>query len=58
LLNSFLEALNCGAISEKDILLTGLAIEETETRSFYRILAGRRRPAYRLFTYFLDMPAR
>jgi citrate lyase beta subunit len=43
LLNFFLKALNCGAISEEDIEPTGLTLEEIETRSFYRILAARRR---------------
>ncbi|RZK13285.1 MAG: phosphoenolpyruvate kinase, partial [Hymenobacter sp.] len=42
LLNFFLKALNCGAISPEDIVPTGLTVEEIETRSFYRILQGRR----------------
>lgn len=42
LLNFFLKALNCGALSKEDIVPTGLTIEEIETRSFYRILQGRR----------------
>ena len=42
LLNYFLKAVNCGAISEKEILVTGLTLEEIRTRSFYRILLGRR----------------
>ena len=42
LLNFFLKALNCGAISKEDIVATGLTVEEIETRSFYRILQGRR----------------
>ncbi len=42
LLNFFLKALNCGAISEEEILATGLTLEEVQTRSFYRILEGRR----------------
>ncbi|MGI4875783.1 MAG: DUF6986 family protein [Janthinobacterium lividum] len=42
LLNFFLKALNCGAISEEDIVATGLTKEEIETRSFYRILQMRR----------------
>ena len=42
LLNFFLKALNCGAISEEEITATGLTLEEIQTRSFYRILAGRR----------------
>jgi hypothetical protein len=43
LLNFFLKALNCGAISEEDIAPTGLTLDEIETRSFYRILQGRRK---------------
>jgi len=43
LLNFFLKALNCGAISEEDIVPTGLTLDEIETRSFYRILQGRRK---------------
>jgi hypothetical protein len=42
LLNYFLKALNCGAITEKEILLTGLTLDEIRSRSFYRILLGRR----------------
>ena len=42
LLNFFLKALNCGAISEAEILATGLTLEEVQTRSFFRILEGRR----------------
>ncbi|HEX5655355.1 MAG TPA: phosphoenolpyruvate kinase [Chitinophagaceae bacterium] len=42
LLNFFLKALNCGAISEKEVLATGLTIEEIRSRSFYKILQGRR----------------
>lgn len=43
LLNFFLKALNCGAISEEEVLETGLTLEEIRTRSFYRILEGRRK---------------
>ena len=43
LLNFFLKALNCGAISEEDLAPTGLTLDEIETRSFYRILQGRRK---------------
>ncbi len=43
LLNFFLKALNCGAISEKEMLATGLTLEEIQTRSFYKILEGRRK---------------
>ncbi|HEX8327750.1 MAG TPA: phosphoenolpyruvate kinase [Hymenobacter sp.] len=43
LLNFFLKALNCGAISEEEIEATGLTREEINTRSFFRILEGRRK---------------
>lgn len=43
LLNFFLRAMNCGAISEEEALLTGLTIEEIRSRSFYRILEGRKK---------------
>jgi hypothetical protein len=43
LLNFFLKALNCGAISEEEALLTGLSLDEIRSRSFYKILEGRRR---------------
>lgn len=42
LLNYFLRGLNCGAISEADALATGLTISEIQTRSFLKILDGRR----------------
>ena len=42
LLNFFLRALNCGAITEKEALATGLSVEELRMRSFYKILQGRR----------------
>jgi citrate lyase beta subunit len=42
LLNYFLKALNSGAITEKEVLTTGLSLEEIRSRSFYRILIGRR----------------
>ncbi len=42
LLNYFLRALNCGAISEHDIAATGLSLDEIRTRSFARILDNRR----------------
>lgn len=42
LLNFFLKAMNCGAISEKEALATGLTLEEIRSRSFYKILQGRR----------------
>lgn len=45
LLNFFLKALNCGAITEEEITATGLTLAEVRTRSFYRILEGRRQKA-------------
>ena len=43
LLNYFLTGLNCGALSEAEVLATGLTIEEIQTRSFLKILEGRRK---------------
>lgn len=43
LLNFFLKAMNCGAITEEEATATGLSIDEIRSRSFYRILEGRRR---------------
>ncbi|MCC6601111.1 MAG: phosphoenolpyruvate kinase [Crocinitomicaceae bacterium] len=43
LLNYFLRGLNCGAISEAEALATGLTIEEIRSRSFLKILEGRRK---------------
>ena len=42
LLNYFLRALNSGAIDEKETAVTGLTLDEIRSRSFYRILLGRR----------------
>lgn len=42
LLNFFLKAMNCGAISEEEATATGLTIKEIRSRSFYKILQGRR----------------
>ncbi|TPW17279.1 MAG: pyruvate/phosphoenolpyruvate kinase domain-containing protein, partial [Elusimicrobia bacterium] len=44
LLNYFLRAMNCGAISDAEVRATGLTLEEIRTRSFVKILAGRRKP--------------
>ncbi len=41
LLNYFLRALNSGAISEKEVLATGLTLEEIQSRSFKKILENR-----------------
>jgi hypothetical protein len=43
LLNFFLKAMNCGAITEEEALLTGLTLNEIHSRSFYKILEGRRK---------------
>jgi citrate lyase beta subunit len=43
LLNFFLKAINCGAISEKEALATGLTMDEIRSRSFYKILEGRKK---------------
>lgn len=43
LLNYFLRAINCGAITEDEATTrTGLTVDELRTRSFLRILEGRR----------------
>lgn len=42
LLNFFLRAINCGAITEEEALVTGLSIEELRGRSFVKILDARR----------------
>lgn len=42
LLNYFLRAMNCGAISIDEVLATGLTMEEIRMRSFLKILEGRR----------------
>lgn len=42
LLNYFLRALNCGAVGLDDLAATGLTLEEVRTRSFKKILDGRR----------------
>lgn len=43
LLNYFLRGLNCGAISEEEALATGLTLAEIRSRSFLKILEGRRK---------------
>src|SRR5213083_1321392 len=42
LLNYFLRALNCGAITENEALATGLTLDELRSRSFVKIMKGRR----------------
>ena len=41
LLNFFLRAMNVGAVSEEDVLKTGLTLDEIRSRSFMKILEGR-----------------
>jgi len=43
LLNYFLRALNSGAITEDEVLVTGLTLEEIRGRSFKKILENRKR---------------
>jgi hypothetical protein len=43
LLNYFLRGMNCGALTLDEAKKTGLTLEEFHTRSFVKILAGRRR---------------
>ena len=43
LLNYFLRGLACGALSEREVLATGLTRDELATRSFKQILDGRSR---------------
>ena len=45
LLNFFLRGIACGAITEAEALETGLSLEEIRSRSFYKILTGRRNQA-------------
>jgi hypothetical protein len=43
LLNYFLRAINCGAITEQEAMeMSGLTLEELRGRSFLRILTNRR----------------
>jgi hypothetical protein len=43
LLNFFLQGIGCGAIKEEEVAATGLSIAEIRSRSFVRILKGRRK---------------
>jgi len=43
LLNFFLRALSCGAITKEEALKTGLTLEEIQSRSFLKILEGRKK---------------
>ena len=43
LLNYFLRAMNCGAITEAEaVAMSGLTLDELRSRSFMKILKGRR----------------
>ena len=42
LLNFFLRGINCRAITEEEATVTGLSVNEIRTRSFVKILGGRR----------------
>ncbi len=42
LLNFFLRGMACGAVTEDEALATGLSLEELRSRSFVKILEGRR----------------
>ena len=44
LLNFFLRGIACGAITEAEALATGLSLDEIRSRSFLKILLGRRQP--------------
>jgi len=43
LLNFFLKAMNCGAISELEASATGLSVEEIRSRSFLQDPAGKKK---------------
>ncbi len=43
LLNFFLQGVGCGAITEQEALRTGLSLQELRSRSFVKILKGRRK---------------
>jgi len=43
LLNYFLRGISCGAVREDEALATGLTLEEIRSRSFVKILDGRRK---------------
>jgi citrate lyase beta subunit len=42
LLNFFLRGVNCGALTEQEVLATGLTVDEFRSRSFLRILGNRK----------------
>ena len=45
LLNYFLRGIACGAVTEQEALATGLTLDEIRSKSFVRIMAGRRAKA-------------
>jgi citrate lyase beta subunit len=42
LLNYFLRGMNCGALTQEEALATGLTLDELRSRSFVKIMTGRR----------------
>jgi citrate lyase beta subunit len=42
LLNYFLRGINCGALTQEEALATGLTLDELRSRSFVKIMKGRR----------------
>jgi citrate lyase beta subunit len=42
LLNYFLRGMNCGALTQEEALATGLTLDELRSRSFVKIMKGRR----------------
>jgi citrate lyase beta subunit len=45
LLNYFLRGMNCGALTQEEALATGLTLDELRSRSFVKIMKGRREMA-------------
>jgi len=43
LMNFFLKALNSGAVTEEEVMKTGLTMEEIRGRSFLKILENRKK---------------
>ena len=41
LINYFLRALNCGAITEDEVKAAGLSVDELRTRSFFQMMQSR-----------------
>ena len=59
LLNFFLKAINCGAISEEEVLATGLTLEEAKAKlAEEEAAAGDAAPQLRAMRDFLDTTTR